>query len=99
MPNYRITVQYDPERSVHVARAPELEHCSAEGATRAEALGRVEEEIDALLRNAREQGGSPPPALDDDDASLSGEIAVKVSKGLHRELHFQARAEGIELER
>jgi len=57
MSNYRVLVSYDPERSVFVARAPELPHCSADGATRAEALTKVEEEIDAQLRNMRESGG------------------------------------------
>ena len=97
MSNYRVTVQWDPGRSVFVARAPELEHCSAEGKTRAEALTGLEEEIDAQLRNMREQGSAPPASLDEDEAALSGEITAKVSKGLHRELHFQARAEGVEL--
>ena len=97
MSNYRVSVQWDPARSVFVARAPELEHCSAEGKTRAEAMTALEEEIDAQLRNMREQGSPPPAALDEDDSSLSGEIAAKVSKGLHRELVIQARSEGVEL--
>ena len=46
MPHYRVLVQYDPEKNVYTARAPELEHCSAEGATRAEAIAKVEEEIE-----------------------------------------------------
>jgi predicted RNase H-like HicB family nuclease len=99
MSNYRVTVSWDPGRSVFVARAPELEHCSAEGKTRAEAMTALEEEIEAQLRNMREQGSAPPPALDEDDASLSGEIAAKVSRGLHRELILQARSEGVELEK
>ena len=97
MSNYRVLVNYDPERSVFVARAPELEHCSSEGATRAEALGKLEEEIEAQVRNAREQGSAPPPALDDADGAASGDLSAKVSKGLHRDLLFQARAEGVEL--
>ena len=97
MSNYRVTMSWDPGRSVFVARAPELEHCSAEGKTRAEAMTALEEEIDAQLRNMREQGSAPPPALDEDDSSLSGEIAAKVSKGLHRELVIQARSEGVEV--
>jgi predicted RNase H-like HicB family nuclease len=97
MSNYRVLLHYDSERSVFVARAPELEHCSAEGATRAEAIAKVEEEIDAQVRNAREQGGAPPPAIDDAESAATGEIALKVSRGLHRELLFQARAEGVEV--
>jgi predicted RNase H-like HicB family nuclease len=97
MSNYRVLVTYDPERSVYVARAPELEHCSAEGATRAEAVARVDEEIDAQLRNIREHGGRIPPVIDEDGAGFSGEIAAKVSRTLHRDLVWQARAEGVDL--
>jgi antitoxin HicB len=96
MSNYRVFVHYDPERSVFVARAPELEHCSGEGPTRGEAIARVEEEIDAQVRNMREQGAPLPVAIDD-GGDVSGEITARVTKSLHRELLFQARAEGVEL--
>lgn len=95
-PNYRASVTFDPERKVFLARAPELEHCSAEGATRAEAIARLEEEIDAQLANMLSHGSTPPRAVDEE--SFSGEISAKVSKVLHRELTFQARSEGIELD-
>ncbi|HKA86459.1 MAG TPA: hypothetical protein VKE22_02300, partial [Haliangiales bacterium] len=98
MSNYRVVVQYDPARSVFTARAPELQHISGEGATRGEAMARLEEEIDAQVANARESGGSVPPPVDGErDEAFSGEITVKVSRGLHRELVYQARAETIEL--
>jgi predicted RNase H-like HicB family nuclease len=94
--NYRVLVQFDGEKSVFVARAPELEHCVAEGATRAEAIAKLEEEITATLANVKEQGGRAPAALDD-SAEINGELAAKVSRSLHRELLWQARNEGIEL--
>lgn len=97
MSNYRVLVQHDPERNVFVARAPELGQLSTEGATRAEALARIEEEIEAQLANIRERGGQPPPALDDAAAPYDGTIACKLSRSLHRELVWQARLEGIEL--
>ena len=100
MPNYRIIVQYDPSRSVFHARAPELSHIGGEGPTRGEALAQLEEEIAAQLANARESGGAVVPAVDDappDDDAFSGDITTKVSRNLHRELAFQARAEGVEL--
>jgi predicted HicB family RNase H-like nuclease len=95
-PNYRASVTFDPERKVFLARAPELEHCSGEGATRAEAIARLEEEIDAQLANMLSHGSTPPRAVDEE--SFSGEIAAKVSKVLHRELAYQARSEGIDLD-
>jgi len=94
-PRYRSIVQFDSEKGVFVARAPELEHCQAEGATRAEALAKLEEEMDAQIHNMAEQGAQPPAAVDDEE--FSGQLALKVSRSLHRELAFQARAEGIEL--
>src|SRR5262245_11258561 len=84
--SYRVVVQWDPERSVWLARVPELEHCRGEGATRAEAMARAEEELDALVANAREGGAPLPPAVDDDAAAYTGEITAKVSKSLHRDL-------------
>ncbi len=98
MSKYRIVVQYDSARSVFTARAPELHHISGEGATRSDALARIEEEIDAQVANAREGGGSLPPPVDGEgEESFTGELTAKVSRGLHRELAFQARAEGVEL--
>ncbi len=94
--NYRVLVTYDSERSIFVARAPELEHSAVEAATRAEALAKVEEEIEALVHNVREGGGSVPAPIDD-DGTWSGDLAAKVSRSLHRDLAWQARAEGVEL--
>ena len=95
-PNYRATVTFDAERKLFIARAPELEHCSGEGATRAEALAKLEEEIDAQLANMLSHGSTPPRAVDEE--TFSGEISAKVSKLLHRDLSYQARSEGVELD-
>lgn len=95
-PNYRIHVSFDGDRKVFMARAPELEHCSGEGASRAEAIARVEEEIDAQVQNIHAQGGNPPPAVDEE--TFTGAIAANVSRTLHRDLAWQARSEGIELD-
>ncbi|MFH0899856.1 MAG: type II toxin-antitoxin system HicB family antitoxin [Pseudomonadota bacterium] len=98
MHKYRVLVQYDSEGALYVARAPELEPCSGEGATRAEAIAKVEEEIAAQLQNAREQGGSLPPAIDDDGSPYSGVVTLHLSRSLHREMVWQARVEGIDLD-
>lgn len=94
-PNYRAVLSFDSERKVFVARVPELSHCTGEGATRAEALTRMEEELDALLANMAEKGSRPPQALD--EAEFSGELQAKVSRLLHRDLTWQAQLEGVEL--
>jgi predicted RNase H-like HicB family nuclease len=95
-PNYRATVTFDSERKLFMARAPELEHCSGEGATRAEALAKLEEEIDAQLANMLSHGSTPPRAVDEE--TFTGEISAKISKLLHRELSYQARSEGIDVD-
>jgi len=94
-PNYRVSLTFDPDRKVFLARAPELEHCSAEGATRPEAIANLEQEIDAQLANMLSHGTAPPRSVDEQEHS--GEFTVKVSKALHRELAYQARSEAIEL--
>src|SRR5882724_9780871 len=95
-PNYRATVTFDSERKLFMARAPELEHCSGEGASRADALAKLEEEIDAQLANMLSHGSTPPRAVDEE--TFSGELSAKVSKLLHRDLAYQARSEGIDLD-
>jgi predicted HicB family RNase H-like nuclease len=95
-PNYRVTLSFDGERKLFVARAPELEHCFAEGATRAEAIAKLEEEIDAQLANMLSHGSAPPRSVDEE--TFSGEITARISKSLHRELAYMARAEGLDLD-
>jgi len=95
-PNYRVIVTFDGERKLFVARAPELEHCTAEGATRAEAIAKAEEEIDAQLANMLSHGSTPARAVDEE--IFSGEVSAKISKGLHRDLTYLARTEGVELD-
>ena len=43
------------------------------------------------------RGGRPPSALDDTDHELTGELKVKVSAGLQRELTWQSHTEGVDL--
>jgi predicted RNase H-like HicB family nuclease len=94
-PNYRVLLSYDSERKVFTARVPELPPCIGEGATRSEALTNMERELDALLQNLESGGGRVPPAVD--ELPVSGEISVKVSRTLQRDLAFQAALEGVEL--
>ncbi|HJZ85097.1 MAG TPA: type II toxin-antitoxin system HicB family antitoxin, partial [Polyangia bacterium] len=91
--NYRIVLLYDADRKTFTARAPELGHCQAEGATRAEAVARIEEEINAQLANMREHGAQPTAPIDEQE--LTGSFPIKVSRGLHRELLWQSHNEGI----
>ena len=93
---YRVLVHRDADKGVFVARAPELPGCLAEGATRAEAIARLEEEMSAQVHNIRQAGGEPPKPVD--GGGYSGEISLKITPGLHRDLVWQSRDEGVPLE-
>jgi predicted RNase H-like HicB family nuclease len=78
-----------------VARAPELPECVAEGATRAEAVAALEKEVAARLSDMEREGVAAPPSLD--LAELGGELQVKVTPWLHRELLLLAKEAGVDL--
>jgi len=90
---YRVVIGFDPEKECYVARAPELEECSAEAETAEAALTAVFEEIEAQVINIREAGGQVPAPLA--EADLSGEVTLKISKTMHRELAWLARLEEL----
>lgn len=94
--NYRVLLSFDSDRKAFVARAPELGQCSGEGPTRSEAIARLEDEIAAQLKNMQGSGHKPPAPLD--ESPLSGEVALKLSQKLHRDLQWQAHLEGVDLE-
>jgi predicted RNase H-like HicB family nuclease len=91
---YRVLVSFEASKSLFVARAPELPGCVTEGATRAEAVARLDEEIAAQVANITAQGGQPPRPVDD-DPSLDGKLAIELSPALHRDLVFVARQDDV----
>lgn len=91
--DYRIVVLRDLAKGDFVARAPELE-CQAEAPSRSEAVSLLEEEIEARLANMKAGGHTVPPSVEDVTA-FSGELALRVPRGLHRDLMWQARYEGV----
>ncbi len=98
--SYRILVQYDAGRRVYLARVPEIDGCVGEGATRAEAIAKAEEELTATVENMRAAGGQPPAALDDEPAQPGEEeaaLTVPLSRSLLRELRFQAKLDQVEV--
>lgn len=60
MSDYHINVFYSEEDAAYVADIPDLEACSAFGATAEEALAEVEKARDAWLAAAREAGKPIP---------------------------------------
>lgn len=61
MSDYHINVFYSDEDGAWIADIPDLEACSALGATAEEALREVERAKEAWLQTAREQGKAIPP--------------------------------------
>jgi antitoxin HicB len=95
--NYRIIISYSTEKQVYVAQAPELEGCTAEGATRPDAIARLEEEIAAQVANMESQGIEVPAAVEHQE-QLDGKLTLTVSTSLHRDLAFLAKTENIDVE-
>lgn len=60
MTDYHINIFYSTEDGGYIADIPDLEACSAFGATPAEALAELEQAKEAWLEVARETGKSIP---------------------------------------
>ena len=60
MSDYHVNIFYSDEDAAYVADIPDLESCSAVGATAEDALAAVEAARDAWLAAARDKG-SPVP--------------------------------------
>jgi predicted RNase H-like HicB family nuclease len=95
---YRIIISHarTEEGQSFLARVPELPGCEAEGATRAEVLSRIEEEIESQVANMRAQGIDPPPTVEAEVAD--GKIQLQISSSLHQDLLFLAKSENVTLE-
>lgn len=61
MPDYHINIFYSDEDDGYIADIPDLESCSAFGATPEEALSEVEQAKAAWLEAARQSGRPIPP--------------------------------------
>ncbi len=92
---YRLEVSYVSDKQLFVASIPELKDIRATGATRAEALTQVEEQLEAAFRKAAENGTEMPKPIDGQE--FSGEVALELSPSLHRELAFLAARDKIEI--
>jgi predicted RNase H-like HicB family nuclease len=61
MKDYHINIFYSEEDGGYIADIPDLEYCSAFGATPAEALAEVERAKSLWLEAARAEGKPVPP--------------------------------------
>lgn len=93
---YVLEVYQDPEDSSWVAEVPDLPGCLAAGETLAEALGLVEDAIDAWIESANADGRAVPAPRPVED-EYSGRFVLRISRTLHRRLASMAKREGISL--
>ena len=64
---YRVLITYDQEKQVYLARAPELEKCTAEAETAEAAMQALSQEIEAQVSNIKEAGHRVPTPVDEED--------------------------------
>lgn len=92
---YTITLRRD-EDGDWIARVQELKGCTADGATREEALADLDQAKREWLAAALEDG-IPIPAPEEPDALPSGKWVQRVPRSLHKNLARLAKVEGVSL--
>ena len=92
---YRIVVRFSEEDEGYVAVVPELRGCSAWGETEQKVLEVVREAASVWLESAKANGIEIPVPLD--KQPVSGRYALRMPPELHRELVFEAKAQGLSL--
>jgi predicted HicB family RNase H-like nuclease len=93
--SYRLVIVFDNEKKKFIARMPELPDLQVEGESRAEAVSRIEEALEEAFRKAASDGKEMPAPFD--QTEFTGELTLKVTPTLHRDLAFLARQEGVDL--
>lgn len=78
-----------------VASVPDLPGCNSFGTNIDEAISGVQEAKDLWIRSQFESGGQIPEPTDEED--FSGKFVLRIPKGLHRSLYYQARKQGVSL--
>ena len=81
---YRVMVRFDQDH--FVARVPEL-GLSADGATRAEAIAKLEQEVEARIQQAADGEALPPPI---DATEVKGTLELRLPQSIVRDLAFFA---------
>jgi predicted RNase H-like HicB family nuclease len=92
---YRMIIAYSSEKEAFVARVPELPDCQVEAPTRGEVIAEMEQALEDRLQIMEQQGAEPPPPLE--ELEFDGELSLKVTPELHRDLAFLARSRNVEL--
>ena len=92
---YRIVVRYSEEDGGHIAVVPELRGCSPWGKSESAAIKAVKEAAAAWLEAAKANKIEIPTPID--AKRVTGKFALRMPPELHKELVFEAKAQGRSL--
>ncbi|MBW2370747.1 MAG: type II toxin-antitoxin system HicB family antitoxin [Deltaproteobacteria bacterium] len=95
MAEYSISVNWSEEDGCFVALIPEFPNLSAFGETRAEAIAEAEVALGGFVEVYKEEGYKLPKA--NHLQSDSGQIRLRMPKGLHSKLSQEAERQGVSL--
>jgi predicted RNase H-like HicB family nuclease len=90
-----ITASGADDQVEYIARVAELPTCEARGTTRSDALAQLESALVDELAKRQAEGARVPPAFD--LQRFDGQLALRVSPELHRELAFTAELAELDL--
>ena len=92
--NYRVALQYDPD-GYWVAEHTELSGCKADGETAQEALSSLDISRKLWIESCLATGLEVPEPQE--APQYSGRFVLRIPKSLHRDLAYEAEAEGVSL--
>ncbi len=93
---YRLVVRWSEPDDAWVAEVPAVRGAGGDGPTPEEAIRAAQESVQELLE-VKKQHGDPVPPPDLEEPEFSGQIRLRMSKSLHRELAAAADREGVSL--
>lgn len=93
--HYEYKVAWHEEDEVYVASVTEWPSLQAHGSTQAEALEELKEVVAFTIEDCENEGDSYPEPHADED--FSGRFNVRLPTSLHRELRYEADAEGVSM--
>lgn len=93
---YTMTVQWDGDDELFVARVREIEGCTGHGETAAAAIEMLTDNMQEWISLCLE-GGESVPVPADNVPLPSGRFLQRVPKSLHKQLILRAQEEGVSL--
>lgn len=92
---YRVDINWSEEDGCYVANIPELPNCMTHGDTIEEAVAMAKEAAQGYLETLRKEGIPIPQPLS--EKKFSGQIALRISPNLHRDIALKASISGASL--